>query len=121
MKVKLQLTELQYLAMIVLTPIALLFAVVPNLIGLVITLSLLFVLSCIFPLAIKHLSRKYGRWIIYNKFFRVIELHLNRTSDWSEFALQVAKVRRLSKKTKTEILFYTDHYEETRLLEMGKN
>ncbi|WP_211750447.1 hypothetical protein, partial [Paenibacillus sp. Marseille-Q4541] len=117
---KLQLTELQYLALMILMPIIILFVVILNLIGFIITIGLLIVLSCIFPLIIKFKSRKYGGGIIYNKWFKVIEFHLNRTSDWSDFALEVAKVRRLSKRTKIAILFYTDHYEETRLIEMGK-
>lgn len=102
--------------MIITSPFLIGFALNVNLVGLIISIIFLIFLSCLFPLLVKYQSeRKYGAGIIYNRVFGIIEFHINRTKDWSQIAKRAAKTRRIAKELNMEVLFYTDHYDESRL------
>lgn len=113
---RIQLIEVQYLSMIITIPFLFGFALKANLVGLIISIVFLLFLSCVFPLVVKYQSeRKYGAGIIHNRVFGIIEFHINRTKDWSQIAKRVAKTRRIAKELNMEVLFYTDHYDESRM------
>ncbi|MFJ2043900.1 hypothetical protein ACIOBL_09865 [Paenibacillus taichungensis] len=119
---KVQLTEFQFLAALVFAPILFLVAATGNAITLAIVCFLLVLMNVAYPLFVIFLSeKKFGKGIVYNKLFGVIEFHLMRTRNWGSFAKKVSRLRRVAKELNKPVLFLTNHYEETRLKELAES
>lgn len=55
---------------------------------------------------------------MYNPFLDVIEFHIGRTHDQEKFIRQFLQVRRVARRFKKDIIFYTNHHPIERLTEV---
>ncbi|MDM5277169.1 hypothetical protein QUF95_07235 [Paenibacillus silvae] len=119
---KVQLTEFQIIALLIFAPIVFLVAATGNAISLAVVCLLLLLINAVYPTVVMVFSeRRYGRGIVYNRLFGVIEFHLTRTKNWGNFAKKVSRLRRVAKELNKPVLFLTNHYEETRLKELAES
>jgi hypothetical protein len=82
--------------------------------------NILFVGGIGFPFLILLYAKKYSKKEFYNPLMKIVEIHIGRKGSPAKLLTSVKQSVKLAEKMNTNVIFYTNHFPEERLLYQNK-